>query len=77
LGWDAELSLQDMGKKIRKSLKWRYCGIVSRLLTSHLPDDPVYSIKESLQLFATADIRNSYVTSVSRDMRAAVVFGSY
>jgi len=65
------LSLQEMGKKIRKSLKKRYCDIVSRFINFQLPDDPIHSLKETLQLFAMAGIRNSYVTTVSRDMKAA------
>ena len=60
-----------MGKKIRKSLKRRYCDIVSRFINFHLPDDPVHSLKESLQLFAMAGIRNSYVTTISRDIKVA------
>ena len=60
-----------MGKKIRKSLKSRYCDIVSGFINFQLPDDPVYSLKETIQLFAMAGIRNSYVTTVSRDMKSA------
>ncbi|MCK4347477.1 MAG: transposase [Thermoplasmatales archaeon] len=65
------MSLQEMGKKIRKSLKSRYCDIVSGFINFQLPDDPVYSLKETIQLFAMAGIRNSYVTTVSRDMKSA------
>ncbi|MEA3457937.1 MAG: transposase [Candidatus Thermoplasmatota archaeon] len=65
------MSLQEMGKKIRKSLKRRYCDIVTGFINFHLPDDPVHSLKETIQLFAMAGIRNSYVTTVSRDMKAA------
>lgn len=36
-----------------------------------MPDDSVYSLKESLQLFAMAGIKNDYITSVSRDLKAA------
>jgi len=65
------MSLQEMGKKIRKSLKERYCDIVSRFINFQLLDDTVHSLKETLQLFAMAGMRNSYVTTVSRDMKAA------
>lgn len=36
-----------------------------------IPDDPKYSMRDSIQLFATAGIRNSYVDTVARDMKAA------
>ena len=65
------MSLQEMGKKIRKSLKSRYCDIVTGFINFHLPVDPVHSLKETLQLFSMAGIRNSYVTTVSRDMKVA------
>jgi len=65
------LSLQEMGKKICKSLKKRYCDIVSRFINFQLPDDPIHSLKETIQLFAMTGIRNSYVTIISRDMKAA------
>jgi hypothetical protein len=66
-----DMSLQEIGKKIQKCLKGRYCDVITSFFTFDLSDDPKYSIRESIQLFATAGIRNSYVTTVSRDMKAA------
>ena len=65
------MSLQEIGRKIRKSLKGLYCDVVTRFFNFRMPDDPLYSLRETLQLFATAGIRNSYLESVSKGMRAA------
>jgi len=64
-----DMSLHEIGKKIQKSLKGRYCDVITNFFTFDLSDNPKYSIKESIQLFATAGIRNSYITTVSRDMK--------
>jgi len=63
------MSLQDIGKKISKSLKGMYCNVVISYFNFCMPDDPLYSIKETVQLFATAGIRNTYVESVSNGMK--------
>lgn len=63
------MSLQDIGKKISKSLKGMYCDVVISFFHFCMPDDPLYSIKESVQLFATAGIRDTYVESVSKGMK--------
>ncbi|MCK5030981.1 MAG: transposase [Thermoplasmatales archaeon] len=63
------MSLQDIGKKISKSLKGMYCNVVITYFKFCMPDDPLYSIKETVQLFATAGIRNTYVESVSKGMK--------
>ena len=63
------MSLQDIGKKIGKSLKGMYCNVVITYFNFCMPDDPLYSIKETVQLFATAGIRNTYVESVSKGMK--------
>ena len=63
------MSLQDIGKKISKSLKGMYCDVVISFFNFCMPDDPLYSIKETVQLFATAGIRNTYVESVSKGMK--------
>ena len=63
------MSLQDIGKKISKSLKGMYCHVVISYFNFCMPDDPLYSIKETVQLFATAGIRNTYVESVSNGMK--------
>ena len=63
------MSLQDIGKKISKSLKGMYCDVVIRYFNFCMPDDPLYSIRETVQLFATAGIRNTYVESVSKGMK--------
>ena len=63
------MSLQDIGKKISKSLKGLYCNVVISYFNFCMPDDPLYSIKETVQLFATAGIRNTYVESVSKGMK--------
>ena len=63
------MSLQDIGKKISKSLKGMYCDVVIRYFNFCMPDDPLYSIKETVQLFATAGIRKTYVESVSKGMK--------
>ena len=63
------MSLQDIGKKISKSLKGMYCDVIITYFNFCMPDDPLYSIKETVQLFATAGIRNTYVESVSKGMK--------
>ena len=63
------MSLQDIGKKISKSLKGMYCHVVISYFNFCMPDDPLYSINETVQLFATAGIRNTYVESVSNGMK--------
>lgn len=63
------MSLQDIGKKISKSLKGMYCDVIIRFFNFCMPDDPLYSIRETVQLFATAGIRNTYVESVSKGMK--------
>jgi len=63
------MSLQDIGKKISKSLKGMYCNVVITYFNFCMPDDPLYSIRETVQLFATAGIRNTYVESVSKGMK--------
>jgi len=63
------MSLQDIGKKISKSLKGMYCDVVIRYFNFCMPDDPLYSIRETVQLFVTAGIRNTYVESVSKGMK--------
>ncbi|GAG25550.1 unnamed protein product, partial [marine sediment metagenome] len=63
------MSLQDIGKKISKSLKGMYSNVVITYFNLCMPDDPLYSIRETVQLFATAGIRNTYVESVSKGMK--------
>jgi hypothetical protein len=63
------MSLQDIGKKISKSLKGMYCDVVIRFFNFCMPDDPLYSIRKTVQLFATAGIRNTYAESVSKGMK--------
>jgi len=46
-----------------------YCDVVIRFFNFCIPDDPLYSIRETVQLFATAGIRNTYVESVSKGMK--------
>jgi hypothetical protein len=60
-----------MGKKIYQSLKEGYCDIVPRFINFQLPENPMYSLRETLQLLASAGIRNSYVTTIARDLKSA------
>lgn len=45
-----------------------YCDVVISFFNFCMPDDPLYAIKETVQLFATAGIRKTYVESVSKGM---------
>ena len=41
------MSLQDIGKKISKSLKGMYGDVVISYFNFCMPDDPLYSIRET------------------------------
>jgi len=63
------LSLQEMGNKIQKCVKGKYCDVVSAFFTFDMPEYPTYSKQESIRLFAMAGIRNSYVETEAMNMR--------
>jgi len=70
LEWD-EMTLYEFGQKIRKAIKGNYSNLIEKFVTFDLPDDPKYSEKETIHLFSTTGIRNSYLTTVARNMRIA------
>jgi len=64
------MSAVELGKRIRKVIKKKYCKILQTYVTFYIPEEIRYSLVETLQLFATAGIRNDYVNAVANGLRA-------
>lgn len=65
------MSLYEFGQKIRKAIKGNYCNLIEKFVAFDLPDDPEYSKKQTIHLFSATGIRNSYPTTVARNMKMA------
>ena len=65
------MSLEDLGKRIRRIIKRKYCKILKTYVNFYVPKEIKYSLEETLQLFSTAAVRNDYVNSVAKGLRIA------